>query len=269
MGEALSPASEPSGSIATLRGKRGLVVGIANRESIAWGCALACRRAGAEIAVTALNEKAEAHVRPLADEIGSPLLLPLDVTVAGQAEAAFESVRRLWGGLDFLVHAIAFAPRDDLHGRVTDCSRDGFLRAMHVSCWSLIEMARLAEPLMAPGGGAIVTMTFYGADKVVEHYNLMGPVKAALQATVRSLAAELAPGGIRVHAVSAGPVRTRAAGGIGGFDLLHDAAVARAPQRRAIDIEEIGATTAFLVSDAARAMTGDVLYVDGGRHVMA
>ena len=244
-------------------------MGVANRDSIAWGCARACRQAGAEIGMTALNAKAEEQVRPLARELDTDFVVPLDVTVPGQTEAVFEAVAQRWGELDFLIHSIAFAPRADLHGRVTDCSRDGFLRAMHVSCWSLIDMARLAEPLMVARGGTIVAMTFYGAEKVVDHYNVMGPVKAALQATVRALAAELGPDGIRVHALSAGPVRTRAASGIGDFDRLYDAALARTPRRTAIGIDDVGDTAAFLVSDGARAMTGGTTYVDGGRHIMA
>jgi enoyl-[acyl-carrier protein] reductase I len=251
-----------------LHGKRGLVVGIANADSVAYGCAAAFRRAGAELAVTYLNARAEPHVRPLADALGASIILPLDVEAPGEMAAAFAAIAERWGRLDFVVHSIAFAPSADLHGRVVDCSTAGFQRAMHVSCYSLIEMARLAEPLLA-AGGTILTMTFYGAEKVVEHYNVMGPVKAALQATVRALAAELGPQGIRVHALSPGPLRTRAASGIGQFDALLADALGRTPRRALVTIDDVGETAAFLVSDAARGLTGNTVFVDGGRHIMA
>jgi enoyl-[acyl-carrier protein] reductase I len=251
-----------------LAGKRGLVAGVANADSIAFGCAQAAREQGAELALTYLNAKAEPHVRPLAEKLDCTLLLPLDVEAPGQLPAVFESIARSWGRLDFVIHSLAFAPAADLHGRVVDCSAEGFRRAMHVSCYSLIEMAHHAEPLMA-GGGTIVTMSFYGAEKVVRHYNVMGPVKSALETSVRYLANELAPKGIRVHAVSAGPIRTRAASGIAHFDELIDDALADTPQGQLVTIEEVGAATAFLLSDAARALTGSTLYVDGGRNIRA
>jgi len=250
-----------------LRGKKGLVVGVANRDSIAWGCAAAARVAGAELALTFLNDKARPHVEPLAAELGASLLLPLDVEASGQVEAVFAEVGRRWGHLDFLVHSIAFAPAADLHGRVVDSSLAGFERAMRVSCYSLIEMSRFAEPLME-GDGTILTMSFGGADRVVRRYNLMGPVKAALQCTVRYLAEELGPGGIRVHALSPGPLRTRAASGLDEFDQVLDDARTRSPLRRLVSIEEVGRTAAFLVSDAARGLTGDVIHVDAGRHAV-
>ncbi len=196
-----------------LAGKRGLVTGIANADSIAWGCAKAFRAMGAELAVTYLNDKARPHVEPLARQVDASLLMPLDLLRDGELEAVFERITAEWGGLDFVLHSIAFAPRDDLHGRVTDCSRAGFLTAMDVSCWSFIRMAKLAEPLM-PGGGALFCMSYYGSQMVVEHYNMMGPVKAALESATRYLAAELGPQGIRVHAISPGPLKTRAASGI-------------------------------------------------------
>jgi len=250
-----------------LEGKRGLVIGIANEDSIAYGCARALQSHGAELAVSYLNAKAEPHVRAIAERLGCTLVLPLDITVPGQSEALFGAIAAAWGRLDFVIHAVAFAPARDLHGRVVDCSADGFQLAMRVSCYSLIEVARLAEPLMT--GGAIVTMTFYGADKVVPQYGVMGPVKAALQGVVRSLAFELAPRGIRVHAVSAGPVRTRAASGIPDFEGLLADARARTPLGRLVVPDDVGALTAFLVSDGAAALTGDTVFVDGGRHVVA
>jgi enoyl-[acyl-carrier protein] reductase I len=251
-----------------LRGMRGLIVGIANQDSIAYGCAVKLHAFGAEVAVTYLNEKAEHYVRPLADQLGAELILPLNVEEPGHLEAVFERIRKEWGKLDFVIHSIAFAPRADLHGRVVDCSLPGFLQAMAVSCHSFIAMARLAEPLMIDGG-TLLTMSYYGADKVVNNYNMMGPVKAALEASTRYLAAELGPKGIRVFAVSPGPLRTRAASGIAAFDELIDAAVTRAPAHRLVDIAEVGRVVSFLVGGAASGMTGDTIYVDAGLHVVA
>lgn len=250
-----------------LAGKRGLVTGIANADSIAWGCAKAFRAMGAELAVTYLNDKARSHVEPLARQVDASLLLPLDLLREGELEAVFERVTAEWGGLDFVLHSIAFAPRDDLHGRVTDCSRAGFLTAMDVSCWSFIRMAKLAEPLM-PGGGALFCMSYYGSQMVVEHYNMMGPVKAALESATRYLAAELGPQGIRVHAISPGPLKTRAASGIAEFDALLDRAQAKAPARSLVSIDDVGEATAWLATDAARRMTGQTLYIDGGYHII-
>lgn len=251
-----------------LKGKRGLVIGVANADSIAFGCAAKLRAFGAEIALTYLNEKARPFVEPLAGQIDAGMLLPLDVTQPGQMQAVFERIREHWGGLDFAIHSIAFAPREDLHGRVVDCSQAGFLQAMQVSCHSFLEMARCAEPLMSDGG-ALITMSYYGADKVVDNYNVMGPVKAALEASVRYAAKELGERGIRVFAVSPGPLRTRAASGISHFDELIDMAVSRAPGRRLVDIAEVGRVVAFLVGGASSGMTGDVVYVDAGLHIMA
>lgn len=251
-----------------LRGRRGLVVGIANRDSIAFGCASKLRGFGAELAITYLNDKAERFVRPLGEDLGAELILPLDVEQPGQMEAVFDRLGAEWGKLDFVVHSIAFAPRADLHGRVVDCSQAGFLQAMAVSCHSFIAMAHLAEPLMNEGG-ALLTMSYYGADKVVNNYNMMGPVKAALEASVRYLAAELGERGIRVFAVSPGPLKTRASSGIAAFDELIDAAVARAPAHRLVDIAEVGRVVAFLVGGAASGMTGDTIYVDAGLHIVA
>jgi enoyl-[acyl-carrier protein] reductase I len=251
-----------------LKGKRGLVVGIANADSIAYGCAVKLRAFGADLAVTWLNAKAEPHVRPLAEQLGAAIAMPLDVEEPGQLEAVFARIAEEWGGLDFVIHSIAFAPRADLHGRVVDYSAEGFAQAMRVSCWSFLRMAHLAEPLMA-NGGVPLTMSYHGADKVVDNYNMMGAVKAALEASVRYAAAELGPKGIRVFAVSPGPLRTRAASGIAHFDELIEMAQSRAPQHRLVDIAEVGHVAAFLVGGASSGMTGDTIYVDAGLHIRA
>jgi enoyl-[acyl-carrier protein] reductase I len=250
-----------------LHGRKGLITGIANDQSIAWGCAKAFRFLGADLAVTYLNDKAKPHVEPLAKELGSELLLPLDLRNEGEIEAVFEQIGRQWGRLDFLLHSIAFAPMADLHGRVTDCSRDGFLQAMEISCWSFLRMAHLAEPLMK-NGGALFCMTYYGSQMVVENYNLMGPVKAALESATRYLAHELGPKGIRVHAVSPGPLKTRAASGIGHFDQLLARAQEKAPMHSLVSIEDVGMATAYLATDAAKLITGETIYIDGGYHII-
>lgn len=250
-----------------LTGKRGLIVGIANEQSIAAGCAAAFSRCGARLAATYLNEKALPRVAPVAERLGAEWLAPCDVRVPGDLEALFERVRSAWGGLDFLLHSIAYAPRADLHGRVVDCSAEGFAMAMDVSCHSFLRMAKLAEPLM-PDGGCLLCVSFYGSERVVEHYNLMGPVKAALESATRYVAAELGPKGIRAHAISPGPIATRAASGIDRFDALLDRAAATAPSRTLVDIEDVGALAAFLVSDAARRIAGTVIPIDGGLHVL-
>jgi enoyl-[acyl-carrier protein] reductase I len=252
---------------ALLEGKRGLVLGIANDQSIAWGCAKAFRALGAELAVTYFNEKAKKYVEPLARELEASIFLPLDVQVPGQMEALFERISNEWGRLDFAVHSIAFSPKDTLHGRVIDSPRDGFLTTLDVSCWSFIRMAHLAEPLMS-AGGTLFTMTYYGSQLVVEHYNVMGVAKAALESAVRYIAAELGPKGIRVHAISPGPLSTRAASGIPEFDELLDKAKAKAPTRSLVSIDDVGVATAFLALDAARLITGETLYVDGGYHII-
>ena len=257
----------PASTSPSLAGKKGLIVGIANDQSIAYGCARAMKDQGASLAITYLNAKAEPFVRPLAAQLEADIIMPLDVEAAGQLQAVFAEIDQRWGQLDFVLHAIAFAPMADLQGRMVDCSAEGFARAMDVSCHSLIRMAQLAEPLMAQGG-TLVTMSYYGAQKVVDHYGLMGPVKAALESVVRYLAAELGPSGIRVHAVSPGPIKTRAASGIGQFDELLSDAASRAPQRQLVNIADVGAVTAMLCSDAARALTGNVIFVDGGYHIM-
>ncbi len=250
-----------------LEGKKGLVVGIANENSIAWGCAKAFRAFGAELAVTYLNEKAKKYVEPLARALEAPIVMPLDVNTSGQMEAVFERIARDWGKLDFVVHSIAFSPKAALQGRVVDVSRDGFLATMDVSCWTFIRMAHLAEPLMRKGG-TLFTMTYYGSQMVVKNYNIMGVAKAALECAVRYIAAELGPKGIRVHAISPGPLATRAASGIPEFDALLDKAKAKAPARSLVSIDDVGVATAFLAHDAARLITGETLYVDGGYHIM-
>lgn len=251
-----------------LKGKRGLVVGVANEASIAAGCARAFRAAGAELALTCLNEKARPWVAPVAEEVGADLLLACDVREPGQLEAVFDRITAEWGRLDFLLHAIAFAPKEDLQTSVVNASAEGFALAMDVSCHSFLRMARLARPLMQ-AGGSLITVSFYGADRVVENYNLMGPVKAALEASVRYTAADLAGEGIRAFSLSTGPVKTRAASGIGRFDALMDEVRARTPSGRLVSIEEIGALAAFLATEAAAPMSGSVVYADNGFHTTA
>lgn len=250
-----------------LEGKKGLIVGIANENSIAWGCAKAFRAFGAELAVTYLNDKAKKYVEPLARQIDSAILMPLEVRTPGEMEAVFDRIEKEWGELDFVVHSIAFSPKEALQGRVVDVQREGFLTTMDVSCWSFIRMAHLAEPLMKKGG-TLFTMTFYGSQMVVEHYNIMGVAKAALESAVRYMAAELGPKGIRVHAISPGPLATRAASGIPEFDELLEKARTKAPARSLVSIDDVGVATAFLAHDAAKLMTGDTVYIDGGYHII-
>jgi enoyl-[acyl-carrier protein] reductase I len=250
-----------------LEGKKGLIIGIANDQSIAWGCARAFRGLGAELAVTYLNEKARKHVEPLARELGAEIVMPMDVRTPGQMETVFERITNDWGELDFAVHSIAFSPKEALQGRVVDVQQEGFLTTMDVSCWSFIRMAHLAEPLMK-NGGTIFTMTYYGSQMVVQNYNIMGVAKAALESAVRYVAAELGPKGIRVHAISPGPLATRAASGIPEFDELLDKAKSKAPARSLVSIDDVGVATAFLAHDSARLITGETLYVDGGYHIM-
>jgi enoyl-[acyl-carrier protein] reductase I len=254
-------------SLALLKGKKALVTGIANDQSIAWGCAKAFRAFGAEVAVTYLNDKAKPYVEPLAKEIGAPIFAPLDLQREGQLEAVFERIEKEWGQLDLCLHSIAFAPKEDLQGRVVDCSKSGFLLAMEISCWSFIRMAKLAEPLMK-SGGTLFTMTYYGSQMVVEHYNLMGPVKAALESATRYLAAELGPKGIRVHAISPGPLKTRAASGITAFEELLHKAQSKAPSRSLVSIDDVGVAVAFLGMNGAKLITGETLYIDGGYHII-
>jgi len=253
--------------IPLLEGKKGLVIGIANEQSIAWGCAQAFHGLGAKLAVTYLNDKAFKYVEPLARQVEAPIVMPLDVRTPGQMEAVFDKIRDEWGELDFAVHSIAFSPKDALQGRVVDVGRDGFLTTMDVSCWSFIQMAHLAEPLMH-NGGTLFTMSYYGSQMVVENYNIMGVAKAALECAVRYIASELGPKGIRVHAISPGPLATRAASGIPEFDELLEKAKGKAPSRSLVTIEDVGIATAFLAHDAARLITGATLYIDGGYHII-
>ncbi len=250
----------------SLNGKKALIVGVANADSIAWGCAKALKAQGADLAITYLNAKAEPHVRPLAEEIGATIIAPLDVTHDDQLDALFETIGEKWSKLDILLHSIAFCPKDDLHGRVIDCSREGFGIAMDISVHSFLRMVRKAEPMMA-AGGTCMTVTFYGSEKVVENYNVMGPVKAALESVVRYAAAELGPKGISVHALSPGPLQTRAASGIAHFDDLMDRNRDRAPTHTLATIDDVGAYAAFLASDEARNVTGSIHPIDGGYHV--
>ncbi len=256
----------PESSLA-LKGRKALIVGIANDQSIAWGCAKWLRALGADLAVTYLNDKARKYVEPLAQQLGAEILLPLDVVAAGQTEAAFAEIGKKWGQLDVLVHSIAFSPKAALHGRVIDVDREGFLATMDVSCWSFLRMAHLAEPLMK-NGGTMFTMTYFGSQRVVENYNIMGVAKAALECAVRYVAAEVGPKGIRVHAISPGPLATRAASGIPEFDELMAKAASKAPRRSLVSIDDVGLATAFLAHDAARLITGETLYVDGGYHII-
>lgn len=262
----MTPSPFDPGAL-TLKGKKGLVVGIANDQSIAYGCARAYRHLGADLAITYLGDRAKPFVEPCAKAVEATLFEPLDVTKDGELETLFKKIEKEWGRLDFLLHSIAFAPMDDLHGRVVDCSRDGFLLAMDVSVHSFIRMAHLAEPLMK-NGGAMATMSYFGAQKVVANYNIMGPVKAALESAARYLAAELGPKGIRVHAISPGPLKTRAASGIASFDELLNEAAERAPKRALVGIDDVGIATAYLATDASRLITGNVVYIDGGYHIM-
>lgn len=252
----------------SLAGQKVLVIGIANEHSIAWGCAKAFRAQGADLAVTWLNDKAEPHVRPLAEQLGARIMAPLDVAQPGQIEALFDRIAAEWGRIDTLVHSIAFAPKDDLHGRVVDCSAEGFGLAMDISVHSFLRMIRLAEPLM-PQGGTCLSVSFFGSSRVVRHYNMMGPVKAALESAVRYAAAELGEKGIRVHALSPGPLATRAASGIDHFDELLATASERAPTHQLATIEDVGAMAAFLASPEARNLTGGVHDIDGGYSITA
>jgi enoyl-[acyl-carrier protein] reductase I len=251
-----------------LKGRKALVVGVANDSSIAYGCARAFRELGADLAITYLNDKARPHVEPLATTLEAALLLPLDVSAAGQLETVFDTITRTWGRLDILVHSIAFAPKEDLQGGLLSSSAAGFAKAMDVSCHSFVRMARLAAPLMRDGG-TMFAMSYYGANKVVANYNLMGPVKAALEACCRYLAFELGPQRIRVHAISPGPLKTRAASGLKDFDVLLTDAAQRAPLGELVDIMDVGFTCAFLATPYARRLSGSTLYVDGGVNIVA
>ena len=250
-----------------LKGQKALVFGIANEHSIAYGCAAAFRQLEADVAITYLNEKSRPYVQPLARQLEAPIFLPCDVAEPGQLEAVFERIASDWGRLDILVHSVAWAPKEDLQGGLLNCSAEGFAKAMDISCHSFIRMARLAAPLMKDGG-TMMAMSYLGAQRVVANYNVMGPVKAALEASCRYLAYELGPLGIRVHPVSPGPLKTRAASGLKDFDLMLNEAMERSPVGELVDIMDVGFACAYLASPYARRITGGTVYVDGGVHIM-
>jgi len=251
-----------------LKGAKALIVGVANKHSIAYGCAQAFHELGAELAITYINEKTRTYVEPLAKELKAPIFMPLDVGTPGMLEAVFERIDKEWGELNIVVHSIAYAPKDDLQGGLLNCSAEGFKLAMDVSCHSFVRIARLAAPLMKKGG-TLFAMSYYGANKVVPNYNVMGPVKAALEACCRYLAYELGGKGIRVHAISPGPLKTRAASGLKDFEQLLNAAAQRAPLGELVDIMDVGFTCAYLATPFARRLSGETLYVDGGVNIMA
>jgi enoyl-[acyl-carrier protein] reductase I len=250
-----------------LDGRRALIFGVANDHSIAWGIAKALHAQGAEVGFSSVESLIERRVRPLADSIGATFVEPCDVQDDEQIKRVFDAWRERHGSLDVLVHALAFARREDLEGRFVDTSRDGFGLALDVSAYSLVALTRAAEPLLGEGG-SVITLSYYGAEKVVANYNVMGVAKAALEACVRYLAADLGPLGIRVNAISAGPVRTLAASGVAGFKTLYGRFRDVAPLRRSISIDDVGATAVYLASDLSAAVTGEVVYVDGGFNVL-
>ena len=255
--------------MSSLQGKTGLIVGVANKRSIAWAIAQAASAAGAQLAITYQGDRLGENVRDLAEGLPDPLLLPLDVTDDAQIAAVFAEIDRRFGGLDFVVHGAAFAPREELSNPFVQTSRDGFRIALDVSAYSLIALARGALPLMERrGGGSIVTLTYLGSERVFQNYNVMGVAKAALEATVRYLAADLGPKNIRVNAISAGPIKTLAASGVSGFSSILQVYRDRAPLRRTVDTAEVADAAMFLLSDAGRAVTAEVLMVDGGYHAI-
>jgi enoyl-[acyl-carrier protein] reductase I len=251
-----------------LAGQKALVIGVANNESIAYGCAKAFREVGAELAITWLDEKARRYVEPLAQELKASITGAMDVTVPGELEATFDLIRNTWGRLDILVHSIAFAPKNDLQGGLLDCSSEGFAKAMDISCHSFVRMAKLAAPLMIDGG-TMFAMSYLGASRVVANYNVMGPVKAALEAACRYLAYELGPQKIRVHAISPGPLKTRAASGLKDFELMLNEAAHKTPLGEPVDIMDVGYVCAYLATPLARRITGGTVYVDGGVNLVA
>ncbi|MFZ6754568.1 enoyl-ACP reductase FabI [Undibacterium sp. Dicai25W] len=253
-------------SVFSLQGKRGLIIGLANEHSIAYGCALVAHQLGAELMVSCVNQKAEPYVKPLADQMNATLVT-CNVEEDGALESLVAQAVAQFGQLDFVIHSIAWAPLDDLHGRVIDSSSTGFLRSMNVSCHSFAQVAKLCEPHLSPDA-SLITMSYLGAEEAVAHYGLMGPVKAALESLVRYLATELGEKGIRVHAISPGPIPTRAASGLLEFDTLMEKAIQRSPLKRLVTLEEVGQLAAFLISNASSGMTGQTLYVDGGYHIV-
>jgi enoyl-[acyl-carrier protein] reductase I len=254
----------PKGTL--MEGRRGLIMGVANNRSIAWGIAQACAAQGAELAFTFQGEALKRRVEPLAAEAGSRLVLPCDVTNTASIEAVFAEIAKQWGRLDFLVHAIAFSDKNELDGRYVDTSERNFTQTMLISCYSFTALARAAEKLMT-NGGSLLTLTYYGAEKVMPHYNVMGVAKAALEASVRYLAADLGKNNIRVNAISAGPIKTLAASGIADFRYILKWNEYNSALRRTVTIEEVGASGLYLLSDLGRAVTGEVHHVDAGYHV--
>lgn len=253
--------------VVSLEGKKGLIFGMANENSIAYGVAKICHAAGADVGVTYLNEKAERFVRPLAEELESSIIMPCNVQNPGELEAVFETIRSQWGRLDFLLHAIAYAPLNDLRGRLTDSTLEGWTIAMDVSVHSFIRMARLSEPLMKKGG-CLLTLSYLGGERVIRNYRIMGPVKAALQQTTEYLASELGEKGIRVHTISPGPIMTRAASGLADFEMILKEQYEKAPENYLVTIEDVGFMAAYLASDRAKGMTGNLIYLDSGFNIM-
>ena len=264
MAEPGAGVSVPTGTL--MAGKRGLIMGVANNRSIAWGIAKACAAQGAEIALTYQGDALKKRVEPLAAELGSGLVLPCDVTDTASMDAVFETLAKTWGRLDFLVHAIAFADKAELDGRYVDTSEKNFTQSLLISCYSFTALAQRAEKLMTDGG-ALLTLTYYGAEKVMPHYNVMGVAKAALEASVRYLAADLGKNAIRVNAISAGPIKTLAASGISDFRYILRWNEYNSPLRRTVTIEDVGGAGLYLLSDLARCVTGEVHHVDSGYHV--
>ena len=256
-----------AGANGLMAGKRGLIVGVANNRSIAWGIAKACADQGAEIALTYQGDAFKKRVEPLAAELGALVAGHCDVTDIASLDSVFAFVDKTWGKLDFLVHAVAFSDKEELDGRYVETTRDNFLRTMDISVYSLTAMAKRAEPLMKDGG-SILTLTYYGAEKVMPHYNVMGVAKAALEASVRYLAVDLGGKGIRVNAISAGPIKTLAASGIGDFRYILKWNEYNSPLKRTVTPEEVGASGLYLLSDMGRAVTGEVHHVDSGYHVV-
>lgn len=259
--------SEP-GFRRVLERQKALVIGVANDESIAYGCAKAFRAVGAELAVSWRNERDRAHVEPLARELQTSITGAVDVSVPGQLEAMFDQIRSKWGRLDILLHSIAFAPKADLQGGILNCSAEGFAKAMDISCHSFVRMAKLAAPMMTDGG-TMFAMSYLGANRVVPNYNVMGPVKAALESVCRYLAYELGPQRIRVHAISPGPLKTRAGSGLKDFELLLNEAAQKAPIGELVDIMDVGFACAYLATPLAKRVTGGTIYVDGGVNLIA
>ncbi len=251
-----------------LDGKKGIVFGVANERSIAWAIARALKEEGAELAFTYASEVLESRVRPLARSIGSSMVMPCDVTKDEEIDAVFDEIKKEWKGLDMLVHSLAFASKEELKGEFLNTSRDGFRLAMDVSAYSLVALARRAAPLMEGRDGAIMTMTYYGAEKVVKNYNVMGVAKAALEASMRYLSADLGPKGVRVNAVSAGPIKTLAAMGISGFKEILSHVEEKAPLRRNVTQEDVAKTALYLLSDLSSGVTGEIIYVDSGYNIM-